>query len=295
MDNLNLDGGEKIMPSAIKQADLTKQERYDLARVGARKRPTNVPVNMQVTPQIVDKELGPAQAPLYKILFKIASRGRPKRLKETLDSIMSNIANKQDYETLLSLDSNDPLIPEYEQIKDSHSAVFGESKNKIDAINRDIDKAKSRWDILVNVSDDQLFLATGFDDIIRRAFGGSLDRFLQFPIGKPSDCIAVLSIIGRPYYERFGYIYHPSYKSLWCDLDATDVAVKLGKRKYVNLKIFEHNHPALKGPKFNDDRYKETESYYWEDGRNFLKRQKQGFPTNSDDVIRIDIKEMDYM
>lgn len=283
------------MPSAIKQADLTKQERYDLARVGARKRPTNTPVNTNVTPQIVDKELGPAQAPLYKILFKIATRGRPKRFKETLLSILTNIANTEDYEILISLDKDDPSLSEYNQDEFYLTVLHGESKNKIDAINRDIDKAKTHWDILVNVSDDQLFLVKGFDDIIRRAFGGNLDRFLQLPIGKPSDCISVLSIMGRPYYERFGYIYHPSYISLWSDLEATDVAVKLKKRKYLNLKIFEHNHPALKGPKFNDSRYKETESYYWEDGRNFLKRQKQGFPTRSDGVIRIDIKEMDYM
>jgi enamine deaminase RidA (YjgF/YER057c/UK114 family) len=51
--------------------------------------------------------------------------------------------------------------------------VYGTSKNKVDAINRDMDAfSKPHWDILVNMSDDMEFTYKGFDIDIRKEFYG---------------------------------------------------------------------------------------------------------------------------
>jgi hypothetical protein len=52
-----------------------------------------------------------------------------------------------------------------------------------------------------------------------------------------------LCILGKKYYDRFGYIYHPSYKSFWCDNEFTDVANELGKQTFIDKVIIRHVHP----------------------------------------------------
>lgn len=86
-----------------------------------------------------------------------------------------------------------------------------------------------------------------------------------------------MSIIGRKYYERDGYVYHPDYKSLWCDNEAMAVAKKRGRYKYVNQQIFEHRHPAWIGGE-KDALLQHTESFHAEDRATFIRRRRAGFP-----------------
>ena len=86
-----------------------------------------------------------------------------------------------------------------------------------------------------------------------------------------------MSIMGEQYYRRFGYIYHPSYKSLWCDNEAQDVAKRLHRYKYVRQQIFEHQHHA-NGFGEKDALLVHTESFHKEDKANYINRKKRGFP-----------------
>lgn len=224
-----------------------------------------------------------------KILYKVTSRSRPERLKETLMSICNNVSNK-DYLICLSMDSDDKTVNNPEFIKWYNSNIgwelhpfFGRSKNKIQAINRDVETFKV-WDILVNVSDDQVFVKKSFDLEIILAFNlfaPDLDGFIHFRDSNhnPIDALSTLSIIGQKYYERDGYIYHPSYESVYCDNEAQDVAKKRGRYKFIDSIIFDHRHPAY-GKGQNDAQYLKTESklVHAKDKRNFLNRKKQGFP-----------------
>jgi hypothetical protein len=38
----------------------------------------------------------------------------------------------------------------------------------------------------------------------------------RYPV-QPNNQICVLSVMGRPVYERFGYAYHPKFESVYCD------------------------------------------------------------------------------
>ena len=192
---------------------------------------------------------------------------------------------------LCSLDADDETMNNQQSIKRITEYVkkypanivikFGKSKNKIDAINRDVNDFKERFnfDILVNFSDDMQFIVNSFDKIIRDKFYiayPNLDGNIYFNDGFVGDSISTMSIIGRKYYDKFNYIYHPSYHSLWCDNEYTMVAKKEKKIVYFDEKIYIHNHPANIGG-FVDSQLMKTESFNEIDRENFNKRLTNNF------------------
>ena len=68
------------------------------------------------------------------------------------------------------------------------------------------------------------------------------DGVLWFADGNRKD-LNTLSILGKKYYDRFGYIYNPEYKSTWCDNEFTDVANILKKQVFIDRVIIKHEHP----------------------------------------------------
>jgi hypothetical protein len=152
---------------------------------------------------------------------------------------------------------------------------FGKSKNKIDAINRDMDMV-GEWDVLVNMSDDMRFTVKGFDKIILNEFANGTDICLHAPDTKQKDKLITLAILGKDYYNRFGYIYHPAYISLWVDVEMTDVAKLNGRYRYLPQFLFEHQHPSF-GMGVMDEQYRHTESFEPIDKQTYLTRKANGF------------------
>jgi len=185
------------------------------------------------------------------ILFKFASRSRPEKFFKAIDNIINMIDDKVNYTVLCTFDKDDVTMNESNicDIAKNYpiniKSVYGNSANKIHAINRDMHLITD-WDILINMSDDMMFLEKGFDNLIREDFAGNFDQFLHYNDGNQKANVSTMTIMGRQYYDRFNYIYHPAYISVWCDVEQTDVAVMLGKYKYMgdDKKIFIHNHPA---------------------------------------------------
>jgi hypothetical protein len=181
------------------------------------------------------------------ILVKYASRSRPENFERGLKSI---IFYYDDYISnvyvLVSLDSDDPKLKEYEEIISKYNetykinAFIGESKNKVDAINRNIFNIEYEWDVLVNMSDDMV-LVEDWDSII--AANIEPCKFLHFNDGNHNEYLCTMSVMHRDYYNLDGYIYNPAYKSLYCDQEATEVAHIRGLRKYVPVQICKHLHP----------------------------------------------------
>jgi hypothetical protein len=185
-----------------------------------------------------------------------------------------------DYRIILTIDEDDEVTFKSQELKDILIDArvqyrLGTSKNKIDAINRDV--PQSGWDILVNLSDDQIFTKRGFDEVISQC---GKDEFLHLPDGHVNELLPTMSVMGYDYYKRFGYIYHPDYVSLWCDNEAMDVAKQLGCYKYLNELVFEHLHPAWTGEK-PDAQLLHTQSLYRRDERVYIKRKSLNFPIES--------------
>jgi hypothetical protein len=208
-----------------------------------------------------------------KILFKYTTRSRPELFERGLKSIIDNCFSDQ-YKILVTVDENDATMFKYWN-DPRITTIIGESKNKVDAINRDVNEFIYDWDILVNMSDDMIFTQKGFDNIIRESFENT-DQCIHFPDGSTGDRLISMSILGRDYYKRFNYIYNPEYISLYCDNETMDVAKILGRYKFVNENIFLHLHPAH-GNALNDNQYRYTESFHPIDQATYLKRKANNF------------------
>lgn len=213
------------------------------------------------------------------ILVKYTSRSRRDNFFRGLDSIVSNLADKDNYWVVCSFDYSDEVMFNKEVITRLNeyknlSYYFGESESKIAAINRDSDKFPIDYSILVNFSDDQLITYFGFDELLRNEMAKNFpdwDGVLHLPDTITGDRLITMSIMSKKYYDRFLYIYFPEYHSLFCDNEFTIVSQKLNKYKFIDVSIFKHLHPAF-GLAPSDEQYKYTESFYVQDGETFKKR-----------------------
>lgn len=223
-----------------------------------------------------------------KILIKFTTRSRPDKFMPCINNVIE-MANQPDKLIILvSIDSDDTTMYNQHHEFENLLIVTGRSKNKIYGINRDIRFIKEDWDILVNLSDDQLFVVQGYDDIIRADFNEffpDFDGVMHYNDQHhyKKDLMA-MSIIGRKYYNRFGYVYHPHYISLWCDNEAQEVAILLDKYAYNEIVLFHHNHPGW-GCAPYDAQYIETEKWYGHDKKTFEERKSNNF-----DLVKINGK-----
>ena len=217
------------------------------------------------------------------ILIKFPSRGRPEKLRSTFLKYVQMAEDTSKISFIVSLDEDDTTRTRTQSIvlklfhKDTQ--VFaGPSCGKIAAVNRDLDPLPN-FDILLLASDDMI-PEKGYDRIIREKMMKhypDTDGVLFFNDGYRGPNLNTLCILGRKYYERFGYIYHPSYKSLWCDNEFTEVAYKLGKQTYFPEIIIRHEHPFWTKEDM-DKVYVENQEWDSQDKQNYMNRSILGFP-----------------
>lgn len=221
-----------------------------------------------------------------KLLIKFPTRGRPDKFFSTLDQYISKAKDLNKIGFLISLDDDDKTMNNETVISRLNSYldkgikiawIFGHSKTKIEAINANIDQV-SGWDILLLASDDMVPVCEGYDYIIRKDMNDhfrDMDGVLWYSDGGQNN-INTLSIMGREYYKRFGYIYHPSYISLWCDNEFTDISLQLNKCYRSDKVIIEHQHPVYQKTNY-DELYIKNESYYHIDAETYKKRKEINF------------------
>jgi hypothetical protein len=210
------------------------------------------------------------------ILIKFPSRGRPEKLRKAFLKYVQFAEDVSKISFLISLDDDDTTITKTQQIilKKIHpdtQIVVGTPCGKIGAVNRDMEFAPS-YDILLLASDDMIPIKKGYDGIIRQKMIGlypDTDGVLWFNDGYQEDRLNTLCILGKKYYDRFGYIYHPSYKSVWCDNEFTDVANKLGRQTYFSDILIKHEHPYWTKEKpdstfVENDKYNDTDKANYE-------------------------------
>lgn len=229
-----------------------------------------------------------------KILIKYPSRGRPKAFFEGLDSIVWNLHDADNTVVLCTLDHDDHSVTQefYDQLVQYKTKVTlywiaGTSKSKIHAINRD-NSFLPNWDAAVVFSDDMRFTSLYFDKIIRDKFAdGDLDKLLHFPDQDAKHALATMYIAGKTFYNRFGYVYHPSYRSLWCDNEIMEVAQKLGKYHYIDYPgVITHLNPAY-GYGEKDEMFIEQQRVGWdEDHKNYMRRKSEWEFLEGEELIK---------
>ena len=225
-----------------------------------------------------------------KILYKYTTRSRPDNFIRGLNSIIQNSVS-DNFHILVSIDGDDESMNNYKMrtyLAENKKVTVrcGLSTGKINAINRDLNEFTELcdWDILVNMSDDMVFIEKGFDEVIRESFREGLNQYIHFNDGNQKANVCTMHIVGRDYYNHFKYIYHPDYESLWCDVENDLVAKQLGCYKYMgdNIRLFQHLHPAW-GLAPNDAQYLKTEAkeMWIKDEQTFNKRKLNNFYVQS--------------
>lgn len=217
-----------------------------------------------------------------KLLIKYPTRSRPNLFQKTLERYFTYLSGKIDTQFIISIDRDDPSMNNSEILswttsKPNVQIKIGDSKTKIEAINSDI--PQTGWDVLLMASDDMTPVVRNYDQILCDAMQlhfPDTDGALWFNDGRVGDVLNTLPILGNKYYQRFGYVYHPEYKSLWCDNEYQMVAQKLNKLIWINQVIIRHDWKDATG---EDALYRrnETTEHYTRDGATFAQRYAKGF------------------
>ena len=179
------------------------------------------------------------------LLIKFPTRNRPDKFFKMLD-LYYLFLRTTNFNFIISCDvdditMNNSLIRQRLDSYPNLTYCFSENKSKVEAINNNLKNVD--FDILLLASDDMQPIKPGYDRIIKDCMVNSFpdtDGVLWFNDGFQGDNLNTLVIVGKKYYDRFNYIYHPSYKSLYCDTEFTYVSKINQKVKYFNEVLIKH-------------------------------------------------------
>lgn len=221
---------------------------------------------------------------MKKILIKFPVRERVVKFFKTLDIYYEMSSGKVDLQFMINLDYDDFSMNNPEILKrlskyKNLNVCFNDNRNKIEAINANFQEMeKMEFDIILLASDDMVPIVKGYDEVIvneMEKYFPNNDGILWFYDGNWKS-LNTLSILGRKYFERFGYIYHHSYKSFWCDNEFTDIGKQLNRQVFIDRCIIEHKHPDFKKNKY-DNLSKKNAVMELADRANFKLRKSIGF------------------
>lgn len=226
-----------------------------------------------------------------KILVKFPIRQRRGKFFRTLGKYDSMADDPSEIRYVITCDQDDPEMnnPAVKQVMDDIPNLeyhYGNSRTKIEACNADV--PPDGWDILLLVSDDMIPQVKGWDTIIRQRmeqYFPDLDGVLHFWDGHQKDHINTLSIMGKKWYDRWGYIYHPAYKTMWCDTEYTEVSRMFNREAYFKDVIIEHQHPYNHDTPW-DELYQRNQQDEGFDAQLYQRRKANNFYIHSVMIIQ---------
>jgi hypothetical protein len=226
-----------------------------------------------------------------RILLKCPTRSRPQRVIQTLQAYV-RLANQPNLLGIaVSCDVDDESMTR-NLIQDELRSLFrrvewgqvyySNNRSKIQACNADMEKIEWGWDIVVLVSDDMIPILKGYDDVIRNHMLSRFpdtDGLLWFNDGCQGEKLNTLCVYGRKFYQRQGYIYHPDYKSLFCDTELTDLCRTDYKDLclYVPYCIIRHEHPGTGFADRMDGLYAINQRYWTQDMYTYISRKRYDY------------------
>jgi len=237
-----------------------------------------------------------------RLLIKFPTRSRPTKFLEVLKRYVIGSHDMSKTRIIVSIDEDDAtmtndVIVQAKSFHQNIQVIKGPSYGKVGAINRDMPDP-SEFDILLLASDDMVPYVNQYDRIIRDSMEQmypDTDGVLFFNDGYTGRRLNTLVICGSKYYSRFGYIYHPEYKSLFCDNEFMDEANRLGKQTYYDQPIIKHEHYTHIRAR-PDALYNVNEALYSEDEKvyNLRKKMLGDIPDRKplDETRKIDVSVM---
>lgn len=238
-----------------------------------------------------------------KLVIAIPTRQRKEKFFQCLRIAQEKISNPETRfhvvadsdDVVMTHDNTKKVLAMYGNL----TTTYGKSDSKIGAVNRCAKEARD-WDVLLLLSDDMVCLQKGFDQEIIDAMQlhhPDTDGALWFSDGnenyKPSTKdLNTIICIGRKYYERFGYLYHPAYKSFFSDNEYTEVGKSLGKLTRIDKVLIEHQHPLFNAGQRakvkSDVLYMKNDRHWQEDEKVYFARKADGFGIGVKLPVKVD-------
>jgi hypothetical protein len=219
-----------------------------------------------------------------RVTVKFPTRARPQLFFRAL-SLWA--ADRAAY-FIISIDADDAacnnglFLSSCENICGENCIVrVGHSRGKVEAVNEGLEDEP--WaGVLILASDDMTPQRPDAASYLARLL---LDRFpdgdgvLHTDDGRTGRKLNTLPVMGRRYFDRFGYVYRPpalgGYESLWCDNEFQEVSESLGRAAYVDEVIVRHDWIGEHAP---DDLHRRNEACHVRDAAAFQARRLAGFP-----------------
>ena len=222
-----------------------------------------------------------------KILLKCPTRSRPGRFLSVLRKYISLANHRELLGVCVSCDTDDATmnsadvqyaIKNITYMTDWCEIYYGNSTTKIEAVNADIAAVPWAWDIVLVVSDDMFPQIQGYDDVIRShmmANFADTNGILWINDGTQTDKLNTITAMGRKMYDSFGYLYHPAYKSFFCDTEFTDLCKGslASKCTYIPYNLIRHEHPGTGFPERLDALYTRNQRFWSEDMYTYISRK----------------------
>ncbi|MHA1931939.1 MAG: glycosyltransferase family A protein [Promethearchaeota archaeon] len=224
-----------------------------------------------------------------KLLIQFPTRGRSKQFGECLETYidyLDPLTNWEEVEVHVSMDTNDGTMNDIDTINwlESFNAVvnmtytYYHNKHKHEAVNRGIKERE--WDICLLASDDMWPQISSYNKMIEEDMQKHFpdtDGALWYYDGNRKD-INTLQIMGRKYFDRFGYIYREETFSFYGDTEYQAVAQKLNKLQYIDTCLIKHVHPDYHPDIERDESYQTNQKNWEHDTMVFMKRKAMRFP-----------------
>jgi hypothetical protein len=199
------------------------------------------------------------------------SRQRPEQSLRTLSKWVNRARGT--VEVIVSLDEDDTTIGVYEinAAQIGAKVIINTNRSAVDAINRAAEVASTN--IFIVVSDDT-DCPQDWDQKILSTVQGKTDWILKTFDGI-QKWIITMPVMDRTYYNRFGYVYYPEYRHMFCDTELSCVA-DLTCRRLESKILFPHLHYST--GKSQKDELNERADATWNQGKDlFLSRYRVNF------------------
>ena len=198
---------------------------------------------------------------MSKLLTICPTRGRPKALREMLDSFLQT-RSSEDTQMMLYINEDDPCLKEYDSYLDKYPimAIYGPRRYLAEAYNT-IFKSQQEFAYYAPVNDDHVFITPQWDkkliEIIENKGQGwglaaaedHLTNWAQWQ--HPSGCVLSGNIP-----RTLGYFVWPKIQHIGIDIYFRQLMQGLGGRLFHTTDVvIEHRH-WINGKRLLDENYK---------------------------------------
>jgi glycosyltransferase involved in cell wall biosynthesis len=210
---------------------------------------------------------------MVKISLLHPSRGRP--YQSDMNSRHWFKKTEVEVELICAVDSSDEKKWLYEKVYGDTCHIFP-SENVVEATNFAAQKATG--DILVYLSDD-FRCPDNWGELILKEFENEnrpLVLKVHDGLQKFDARVLTIPIMNRMLYDKLGYFFHPSYKSMWVDCDLFETCQAIGAIKSARHLEFPHHHHSNPNQEIRSERdeiYMRSEAN-WNQGLEMFQRRK---------------------